>query len=228
MIQAIQIQAIIWLNKKIMFLLVKNGQMKTISYCSTNNNILDPVGFRLASTSWGPQSKVSWELSETPIPRSLHCSGLTGVRQAYERTWSFLGGRERQFYSAGGKPTSPSPAEQDLASEETQTSAKEAEEETGNSSTENQGNRAFLERVSCSLVLTAAGRTELLSLEREGFCRVKALMSSVGTLSWGEAILVADGLDFSNLVIKSWDNYTKKKWQWHWAHPFSSGTFNLC
>lgn len=51
MIQAIQIQAIIWLNKKIMFLLVKNGQMKTISYYSTNNNILDPVGFRLAGTS---------------------------------------------------------------------------------------------------------------------------------------------------------------------------------
>lgn len=60
-----------------------------------------------------------------------------GVRQAYERTWSFLRGRERQFYSAGGKPTSQSPAEQDLASEETQKSAKEAEEETGNSSTEN-------------------------------------------------------------------------------------------
>lgn len=95
----------------------------------------------------------------------------------------FLRGGERQFDSAGGKPTPQRPAEQDRASEETQKSTKEAEEETGNSSIENQGNRAFLEGVSCSLVLTTAGRKESLSLEREGFCRVKALMSSVGTLS---------------------------------------------
>ena len=129
-------------------------------------------------------------------------------------------------YSARGKPPYQSPAEQDLASDETEESAKEAEEETGNSSTENQGNRAFLEGISCSVVLTAAGRTDLLSLEHEGFCRIKALMSSVGALSWSEAILVAKDLDFSNLVIKSWDNYTNNKW--HWAHPFSSGTFNVC
>lgn len=85
-------------------------------------------------------------------------------------------------YSARGKPPSQSPAEQDLASEETQESAKKAEEEIGNSSTENQGDRAFLEGISCSLVL-AAGRTDLLSLEHEGFRRIKALMSSVGALS---------------------------------------------
>lgn len=73
-LQAIQIQAIIWLNKKIMFLLVKNGQMKTISYCSTNN-ILDlntPCGVQVSRYFLRPseqKSPGSWVKCPFPDPR---------------------------------------------------------------------------------------------------------------------------------------------------------------